>query len=123
MPQVDWEDRGRLPFPYIAASVNGVAIRLSEERWFHITKHHPELKGLQELVLRAVAKPKRLYCFAQSADYAAVGEFAELEARGLSVNLVVHYKQARGRDGFIVTAFPVSHKRMLRKFRNWQRLR
>jgi hypothetical protein len=75
------------------------------------------------LVMRAVARPKRLYYFTRTEDYAAVGEFAELRNRGLSANLVVHYKQTMALDGFIVTAFPISQRRMLSRFRNWRRLR
>jgi hypothetical protein len=30
---------------YIAISKNGVPIRLTEERWFHITEEHSEMAG------------------------------------------------------------------------------
>lgn len=104
-------------------SANGVPIRLTEERWFHITKHHPELKRTRSLVLRAVSRPERLFYFAVAKDLAAVVRSTLLARRKIASNLVVHYREVSDRDGFIVTAFPISQARMWREFRNWQRLR
>ena len=96
---------------------------MTEERWFHVTKHHPELKRLRRLVLRTVAQPKSVFLFAKTGDLAAVAQFAELAKLGLSSNLVVHYRELSNQDGFIVTAFPISSRRMRRKFTRWQRLK
>ncbi|AGK61401.1 hypothetical protein Asulf_01414 [Archaeoglobus sulfaticallidus PM70-1] len=41
----------------IAVSKNGVPIRLTEERWFHIVENHDELAGLSDEVLLAVEDP------------------------------------------------------------------
>ena len=104
-------------------SANGVPIRLTEERWFHIIKHHPELKRIRSLVLRAVSRPERLFYFAGAKDLAAVVRSTQLVRGKIAPNLVVHYREVSDRDGFIVTAFPISEVRMWRKFQNWQRLR
>jgi hypothetical protein len=98
-------------------------MRLTEERWFHIVKHHPELKKHHVLILKAVTRPSHILVYARTKDLAAVAEFAELVKLGLAPNLVVHYKETSDRDGFMVTAFPISEGRMWRKFRRWQRLR
>ena len=112
-----------MPFPYYAVSRNGVPVRLTEERWFHITKHHPELKKFRSLVLDAVNHPNRLFLFARTGDMAAVAQFRQLVRLGVASNLVVHYKEVSDRDGFIVTAFPMSKQRMRRRFSRWQRLK
>ena len=112
-----------MPFPYTARSVNGIPIRLTEERWYHITKHHPELKGIRPLVLRTISFPQLLFYSASTSDLAAVAELPELAQLRLAPNLVVHYKEISNRDGFIVTAFPISKVRMHLRFKNWQRLK
>jgi len=96
---------------------------LTEERWFHVTKHHPELRKLRRLVLRTLAQPGSVFLFAKPGDFAAVAQFAELTKLGLSSNLVVHYRELSNQDGFIVTAFPISKTRMRRKFSRWLRLK
>ncbi|MGH3803291.1 MAG: hypothetical protein ACRDTD_24800 [Pseudonocardiaceae bacterium] len=44
----------------IVRSRNGVAVRLTDERWAHITEEHNELAGLRPDVLEAVAEPARI---------------------------------------------------------------
>ena len=41
-----------------AYSVNGVPIRLTYERWFHITENHDDLASYYFEVLEAVEKPE-----------------------------------------------------------------
>ena len=41
-------------------SKNGVPIRLTDERWVHITEEHCELAGLRLEVLETVANPSRV---------------------------------------------------------------
>ncbi len=41
-------------------SRNGVAIRLTDERWSHITEEHAELAGYRLEVLETVAEPERI---------------------------------------------------------------
>jgi hypothetical protein len=103
--------------------VNGVPIRLTEERWFQIGKDHPELKRLRRLVLHTVAQPQRLFFWPRTGDLAAMAEFSELAKHGITANLIVHYGESSDRGGFIVTAFAMSRRRMQRRFRRWQRLK
>ena len=42
------------------ASKNGITIRLTDERWSHITDEHGELAGLEPEVLAAIANPVRI---------------------------------------------------------------
>ncbi len=80
----------------IAVSKNGVPIRLTEERWFHIVENHDELAGLSDDVLITVEDP----------DYIVRGWTDELLAvRKINDKyLVVVYKELEN-DGFIITAF------------------
>jgi hypothetical protein len=41
----------------ISHSINGVPIRLTDERWEHILESHPELASYRETLLDAVEKP------------------------------------------------------------------
>jgi len=45
----------------IATSKNGVQIRLTEERWFHITEEHSEMAGYYFEVLETVEEPEVIY--------------------------------------------------------------
>ena len=42
-------------------SKNGVSIRLTDERWAHITEKHCELAGLRAEVVETVLKPERIF--------------------------------------------------------------
>jgi hypothetical protein len=41
-------------------SKNGTTIRLTDERWAHITEEHCELAGLRMEVLETVSQPERI---------------------------------------------------------------
>jgi hypothetical protein len=43
-----------------ATSKNGLPIRLTDERWSHITEEHAELAGFRYEVLDAIANPERI---------------------------------------------------------------
>ena len=81
-------------------SKNGVAVRLTDERWAHITEEHCELAGMRLEVLETVANPSRVL---------AGGEGELLAVREISSkkHLVVVYRES-GSDGFIITAFLTS---------------
>lgn len=49
----------------IVSSHSGVAVRLTQERWEHILRHHPEMSGQQDRVLQALADPELI----QEGDY------------------------------------------------------
>ncbi|WP_447862412.1 hypothetical protein [Nitrospira calida] len=78
-------------------SKNNKAIRLTDERWVHITEEHAELAGMRLEVLEAVAEPGRIL---------QGGEGELLAVRELAVGkfLVVVYRELET-DGFIITAF------------------
>lgn len=78
-------------------SKNGLPIRLTDERWTHITEDHAELAGMRLEVLEAISQPERVL---------AGGEGELLAVRELEVGkfLVVVYREM-DKDGFIITAF------------------
>ena len=78
-------------------SKNGLPIRLTDERWTHITEEHAELAGMRLEVLEAISQPERVL---------AGGEGELLAVRELEVGkfLVVVYRELDA-DGFIITAF------------------
>lgn len=45
----------------IIQSKNGVPIRLTDERWFHIVEEHSELAGSYFEVLETVEAPQAIY--------------------------------------------------------------
>jgi hypothetical protein len=45
----------------VVKSKNDVPIRLTEERWFHITEEHSEMAGYYFEVLEAVEEPEAVY--------------------------------------------------------------
>ena len=86
----------------IARSRNGVPVRLTEERWQHIVRRHPEVGGQREEVLETLAKP----------DVVQKGDLDELLAvkfypeTPLSEKfLVVVYREVSVEDGFVLTAY------------------
>src|SRR6266436_8509644 len=81
----------------IADSVNGVPIRLTDERWEHILDSHPELASYRETILEAVENP----------DYILTGRRGALAAvvvLGRWAFLHVFYVEKSRRDGFIISA-------------------
>jgi len=79
------------------ASRNGIPIRLTDERWTHITEEHGELAGLRLEVLETVANPERIF---------AGGAVELLAIRLVEPNkwLVTVYKELID-DSFVITAF------------------
>ena len=45
----------------VVKSKNDVPIRLTEERWFHITEEHSEMAGYYFEVLETVEEPEAVY--------------------------------------------------------------
>lgn len=90
-------------------SKNGLPIRLTDERWTHITEEHCELAGLRSEVLETVFRPERILG-GRDGELIAVREIQ----RGR--HLVVVYRE-HATDGFIITAFLTSKTRSLAKRR------
>lgn len=80
-----------------AVSRNGIAIRLTDERWRHIIEEHAELDGMQDDVLQTIANAERVYC-------GTAGELLALAMIEAGKAIVVAYREADG-DGFVITAF------------------
>jgi hypothetical protein len=97
-----------------AKSVNGTTIRLSAERWVHITEEHAELAGYYYDVLETIQQPMAIFA----------GNSGELLAtREIEVGkyLIVVYRELGKEDGFIITAFLTKRwKRLIRRKRVWQ---
>lgn len=81
-------------------SINGVKIRLTQERWIHITTSHLEFDPDDyKTVLDAVGNP----------DTILKGDTGELLAAKRQARkrvwIVVAYKEVSKEDGFILTAY------------------
>lgn len=96
----------------IAGSVNGVPIRLTEERWVHIIENHDDVAGYYDEVLGVVETP----------DYVIKGYENALIALKKKENkfLAVVYKELGSNDGFIITAYFTNKINLEREVIVWQ---
>lgn len=82
----------------IAYSVNGVPIRVTEERWDHIVSNKPYMSSYYEKVLEAIENPTWI-----------LRGYAEAVVAVLPIArqnyLHVVYREISQDDGFIITAF------------------
>jgi len=78
-------------------SMNNILIRLTDERWTHIIKHHRLLDERKDDVLNTIREP----------DIIVLGKQGELLAANKYGNywLIAIYKEINVYDGFIITAF------------------
>ncbi len=90
-------------------SKNGVSIRLTDERWAHITEAHCELAGLRTEVMETVLRPERVL-FGGDGELIAIRELQQAK------HIVVVYREV-ATDGFIITAFLTRRARSLAKRR------
>lgn len=90
-------------------SKNGVTIRLTDERWAHITEEHCELAGLRAEVLEAVVHPERILLGGD-------GELIAVRELEQGKHLVAVYREEAD-DGFLITAFLTRRVRSLAKRR------
>lgn len=81
----------------VIQSLNGVPIRLTDERWAHITEEHCELAGMRREILETVADPLRIVAGNR-------GELIAIREAEPGKFLAVPYREV-GQDGFIITAF------------------
>ncbi|RME49890.1 MAG: hypothetical protein D6796_04130 [Caldilineae bacterium] len=96
----------------IVLSIEGVPIRLTAERWFHIVENHDDLAGHYDDVLETVENPELIL-----RGYR--GSFIAVRGYGRKRYLAVIYRQVSGEDGFIITAYFTS--RIERKKAIWKR--
>ena len=86
----------------VATSHNGVPIRLSDERWSHVVRRHPEMEGSRSLVIETIAEPD----FIQAGDSGELLAIRLYEATQLGRKyVVVAYREINATDGFILTAY------------------
>ena len=86
----------------IVSSHNGVPVRLTEERWRHITRHHPEMLNLKEQTLETLTQPELI----QQGDYGEMLSIRLYPSTPLTrKHLVVVYREISQDDGFILTAY------------------
>ncbi len=97
-----------------AKTVNGVTIRLPDERWVHITEEHAEMAGYLYDVLETIQRPLSIF----------EGNSGELiAAREIEPGkyLVAVYREIDRDDGFVITAFLTRRwKQLERRKRIWQ---
>ncbi|QYO64965.1 hypothetical protein [Leptolyngbya sp. 7M] len=83
-------------------SINGVPIRLTNERWQHITTRHPELVNQQEKLLETIAKPEQIQA-GDTGELLAIRFYPQTPLT--SKFIVVAYREVSADDGFILTAY------------------
>ena len=100
---------------HTAKSVNGVTIRLPDERWVHITEEHAEMAGYLYDVLETVQEPLAIF---------EGNEGELLAAREIETGkyIIAVYREVSKEDGFIITAFLTKRwKSLERRKKLWQR--
>jgi len=79
-------------------SIDGVPVRLTDERWVHIVENHDDLAGHYDDVLETVENPDMLLP-------GHGGSLLAVRSYGRRRYLVVIYRQTKTDDGFVITAF------------------
>ena len=79
-------------------SIDGVPIRLTEERWFHIVENHDDMAGHYDAVLETVAD-HNLVLPGYRCSLIAVRNYARQRY------LFAIYRRVRSDDGFVITAY------------------
>lgn len=101
----------------VVRSVHNVPIRLTDERWDHITRRHPEMTDLREKVLETVTDPD-LVQEGDSGELLAVRHYSRTSLT--EKYLVVPYREVQETDGFILTAY-LTNKSSARRSVIWKR--
>jgi hypothetical protein len=88
----------------VAISKNKVPIRLTDERWYHISTGHPEVANYYFEILETIENPKIIYR----------GNYDGLIAISQKIEqtdkfIAVVYKEINSEDGFVITAY-ISNK-------------
>lgn len=96
----------------IAISITKASIRLTDERWMHISVGHPEIADFYYEILEIIENPEKIF----------EGRNGELIAKGYKNEksdkfLVVIYRESDKNDGFVITAYLSSKLSELEKRR------
>jgi hypothetical protein len=89
----------------IIRSRAGVPIRLTDERWKHISKNHPEVAPMRQEILEAIAEADVIQR-GDSGELIAVRKYERTPMT--SKFLIVAYREVSREDGFILTAYLTS---------------
>ena len=87
----------------VARSRNNVPVRLTEERWIHITEEHSEMAGYYFEVLETVENPQEIY-------EGRAGELIAVREIEGDRYIVAIYREMSPEDGFMITAFLTSRR-------------
>jgi hypothetical protein len=99
----------------IVSSKNNVPIRLTEERWIHITEQHSEMAGYYFEVLDTIQEPEAIY-------QGRFGEMLAVSEIERGKYLIAVYRELSKVDGFIITAFLTRRiKQIEGREKLWQR--
>ena len=86
----------------IAHSINGVPIRLTDERWEHIVSNKPYMYAYDDALLQAIEQPTVIL-------RGYTGSLIAVKSLAKDTYLHVVYKEVTRDDGFVITAY-VSRK-------------
>ncbi len=98
----------------IIISKNGVPIRLTAERWWHIIETHDDLAGYYDDVLALVGEPNYVIKSYKGA-FIALREVTEGKF------LAAVYKEISKEDGFIITAYFTSKIKLEKEEILWRK--
>lgn len=99
----------------VVISKNRVPIRLTDERWVHITEEHSEMAGYYFEILETIENPEVIYKGME-------GEFIAVKEIEKSKYIVVIYKETSKEDGFVITSFLTKRKKQLeRRPKIWEK--
>lgn len=84
----------------IAISRNKVPIRLTEERWMHISTGHPEIADYYYEILEVIEDPGKIF-EGKNGEMIAIG----IKSENTGKCLVVIYRELDKSDGFVITAY------------------
>ncbi len=98
----------------VVRSKNNVPIRLTAERWLHITEEHAEMAGSYFEILETVAEPAVIY-------EVKAGECVAIREIEKGKYFVVVYRESSKKDGFVITAFLTTRRRHFERRRKiWE---
>lgn len=96
----------------IIKSKNGSSIRLTEERFNHITRRHPEISDEKGKIIETLGHPD----FIQEGDSATLIAIKFYKHTSMtSKYLVVVYRELSHNDGFVLTAYLTSNPSVKRR--------
>ncbi len=84
----------------VAISINKISIRLTDERWKHISVGHPEMADYYYEIIETIELPEKIY-EGKYDELIVIKHFEKTNDKFV----VVVYKEINANDGFIITAY------------------